>query len=254
MPCLDMFRFNFMNASFHRSVVVVALTTMLAGCVDPYGQPNYTGSGALIGGGSGALLGAAIDRRNPAAGALIGGAAGLLTGSLIGHSMDDDARRRYYYQPPPVYVPPPPAPVYVAPPPQVPPPSLSDIKAMARSGVSEDVIMSQITRSHAVYSLDANAIIDLKNAGVSDAIVHLMMMSASDTVVSQPPPNPPVETIAVAPGPDYYWCRGEWSWTGSAWVWVPGRWVAPPRRGAIWVETYWVRGPHGWSRVSGHWR
>ncbi len=62
MPCLEMSGRYFMNVSFHRSVVLVALTAVLAGCVDPYGQPNYTGSGALIGGGSGALLGAAIDQ------------------------------------------------------------------------------------------------------------------------------------------------------------------------------------------------
>ncbi len=244
-----------MSIHYLRSVLVLALVSFLAGCVDPYGQPNYTGSGALIGGGSGALLGAALDHHNPGAGALIGGAAGLLTGSLIGYGMDEDARRRYYYQPAPAYIPPPPAPAYIPPPPaQPPPPSISDIKSMARSGVSEDVILAQITRTHGVYFLDANTIIDLKNAGVTDAVVHLMMMSGSDTVVQQAPPSPPTETIIASPGPDYYWCRGEWNWSGTAWVWIPGRWVAPPHRGAIWVETYWVHGPHGWYRVSGHWR
>ena len=83
-----------MNPQIFRVALGLSLASLLAGCVDPYGRPNYTGSGALVGAGSGALLGAAIDRRNPGAGALIGGAAGLLTGSLIGHGMDEDARRR----------------------------------------------------------------------------------------------------------------------------------------------------------------
>lgn len=236
------------------SVGIVLLSWILTGCADPYGNPNYTGSGALIGGGSGALLGAALNHHNPGAGALIGGAAGLVTGALVGHTLDEDARRRVYYAPPPpTYIPPPP-PSYTPVPVQSPPPTINDIKSMARSGVSEEVIMGQITRTHAVYVLDANAIIDLKNAGVPEAVIHLMMMSSNDAIVPQAPPALPTETIVVAPGADYAYCRGEWSWSGSTWVWIPGRWVNPPYRGAIWVDTYWVRGPHGWYRVAGHWR
>src|SRR5512140_726938 len=83
------------------------LTLSLAGCATPYGEPNHTGTGALVGGVSGAGLGAIIAHHNPGAGALLGGAVGAITGGLIGNSMDQQARA-----PGPAYVPPP-APRYV---------------------------------------------------------------------------------------------------------------------------------------------
>jgi len=227
-------------------LALAGVASLLVGCVDPYGRPNYTGSGALIGGASGALLGASIDRRNPGAGALIGGAAGLLTGSLIGNSMDHEARPRYY-PPPPVY----PA---VPPPPTGNQPTVADIARMTREGLSEDVILSQITTTRAVYHLDSNAIIDLKNAGVSQKVITVMINSNSEVVVTQSPPVPQQETIIVSPGPDFYWCGGEWVWNGVGWVWVGGRWIARPYHGAIWIETRWERGPRGWYRRPGYWR
>jgi hypothetical protein len=77
------------------------LAVLLAGCTTPSGAPDYTGSGALVGGASGAVLGAGLDRANPGAGALIGGAAGLITGGLIGHAMDQQANRPVYVTPAP---------------------------------------------------------------------------------------------------------------------------------------------------------
>jgi hypothetical protein len=224
---------------------------VLVGCVDPYGRPNYTGSGALIGGGSGALLGAAVDRRNPAAGALIGGAAGLVTGSLIGHGMDEDARRRYY-PPPPVY----PAPLADNPAPSraALQPSIAEIKSMTRAGVGDEVMVNQIAGTRAVYYLTANDIIDLKNARVSDRVINAMIATSSEVVVDQGPPPPPGETIVVAPGPEYYWCPGEWSWSGVTGVWHPGRWILPPHRGAVWIEARWEHGDRGWRRMPGRWR
>ena len=71
---------------------------LLAGCTTPSGAPDNTGTGALVGGLSGAALGAAIDRRHPGAGALLGAAAGAITGGLIGHSIDEQqARAPVYY-------------------------------------------------------------------------------------------------------------------------------------------------------------
>lgn len=83
------------------------LAVSLAGCTTPNGEPNNTGTGALIGGASGAGLGAMLAHREPGAGALVGGALGAITGAIIGNSMDQQAH-------PPVYVaPPPPPPHYV---------------------------------------------------------------------------------------------------------------------------------------------
>ncbi len=81
------------------------LAVSLAGCTTPYGEPNNTGTGALIGGASGAGLGAMLAHRNPIGGAVIGGALGAITGGLIGNSIDQQARPPVYLAgPPPHYV------------------------------------------------------------------------------------------------------------------------------------------------------
>lgn len=82
------------------------LVLFLAGCTTPYGEPYNTGTGALIGGVSGAGLGAVLSHRNPGVGALFGGAAGAIAGGLIGNSIDQQSR-------PPAYVVAPPPPRYV---------------------------------------------------------------------------------------------------------------------------------------------
>src|ERR1035441_2731328 len=152
-------------------------------------------NGALIGGASGAAIGALADRRAPGAGALIGGAAGLIAGGLIGHSMEREAEARERVMPPPVYYAPPP--VYYPPP--GPPPSIADIKAMTRNGLSDDIIIGQIINSRAVYNLNADALIDLHNAGVSQKVIAYMVNTANP-VVAQAPPAPPAATGVVAAG------------------------------------------------------
>ncbi|MCW1917516.1 OmpA family protein [Rhodobacter sp. KR11] len=54
----------------------------LAGCTDPYGNPNRPANGALIGGATGAVLGGAVGHGTR--GALIGGALGAAVGGAIG--------------------------------------------------------------------------------------------------------------------------------------------------------------------------
>jgi hypothetical protein len=227
-----------------KPLTVTALASLLAGCVSPNGNPDYIGSGALIGGASGAAIGAAADRANPGAGALIGGAAGLITGGLIGHGMDQQAAAQRAGQPPPTVV--------VAP--QGRPLSIADIKAMAKAGVGDDIIINQINNTRSVYNLDANTIIDLKTAGVSDKVITCMMNTGGNVVAAQAPPPPQTEVVMGAPGPDYVWVDGAWTWNGVAWVWIGGRWVLPPYPHAIWVGPHWERWPHGWHRVPGYWR
>ena len=233
-----------MKAILLKATTLLVLVTSLAGCTYPNGRPDNTANGALIGGASGAAIGALADRRAPGVGALIGGAAGLVAGGLIGHSVDQENEARYQSPPPP--------PVYAAPA-MPPPPTIADIKAMTRTGVSEDAIISQINNSHAVYNLDANAILDLNNAGVSQRVISYMI-NTSNSVVAQAPPPPPAETVVVAPSPDYVWVGGEWVWNGGTWVWIGGRWVIGPHPHAVWIEAHWDHGPYGWHRVPGHWR
>lgn len=66
------------------------------------GCANNTQTGALVGGGAGAALGAVAFRRAPLVGAVFGGAVGALTGAAIGNSADrDEAYREGYYDYPP---------------------------------------------------------------------------------------------------------------------------------------------------------
>ncbi len=61
-------------------VVISAASLLLAGCNTPEGQG--AAGGAVIGGATGALLGAAITNRP--GGALLGGVAGAAAGAMIG--------------------------------------------------------------------------------------------------------------------------------------------------------------------------
>jgi hypothetical protein len=91
-------------------VAVALISVALTGCTTPTGAPNNAGTGAIVGGLSGAGIGALATCGNPA-GAAIGAAAGALTGGLIGASVDQQQARG------PVYVAqPPPGAVVVAPP------------------------------------------------------------------------------------------------------------------------------------------
>jgi hypothetical protein len=81
---------------------------------------------------------------------------------------------------------PPPPPQYRAQ-----PMSLPDIKMLAKSGVSDEVILSQIRNSHTVYRLSAADILDLKDAGVSEKVIDFMINTPSLYRSSRPPPPPP---------------------------------------------------------------
>lgn len=237
------------------TMAVAAIALLVTGCETPEGTPDNTGTGALMGGAVGAISGAAIGGpRNGGAGALIGAAAGVIAGGLIGHQIDQDQQARLRAQAPQTYV-------RVE---QGQPLGVADIKAMARAGVADDVIISQIIGSHTVFHLSAAEIIDLHNSGVSDRVVNYMINTpgtatpapaATTTVVegTPPPPAPLTETMVVAPGPGYVWVAGEWVWNGG-WVWVGGHWAYPPQPHAVWISGYWWRDYHGWHRAPGYWR
>lgn len=234
------------------TIAVAASAVILTGCTYPNGEPNNTGTGALIGAGSGAALGAVLGGRNAAAGALIGGVFGALTGSIIGNSIDRDQEAELRSEAPVTYV-------HVQ---QNQPLTVADIKALVRAKVSDDVIIAQIQNSHTVYHLSPQDIIDLHSAGVSDKVVNFMINTVNSpppppTVVvnSDEPPPQPMEPVYAAPGPGYVWINGQWQWNGVGWVWVGGRWAYPPWPNAIWIHGYWYRGPFGgWRHVHGHWR
>src|ERR1017187_3871841 len=95
-----------MKTKLNVSIFAVATSAVeLTGCVNPNGQQNNTGTGALIGGALGAITGAAIGGpRHGGEGALIGAAAGLVAGGAIGNSMDQEQQARLREQAPQSYV------------------------------------------------------------------------------------------------------------------------------------------------------
>lgn len=226
-----------------------ALAVVMTGCVNPDGTQNNTGSGALIGAGSGALIGGANGRGGE--GALVGAAIGLLAGGLIGNAIDQDQQARLRAQAPQTYT-------RVE---QGQPLSVPDVKALAKAGISEEVIISQIRASHTVFRLSAADIIDLRDAGVSDKVVNFMINTpgtagespATTVIVQQAPPPPPVETVVVAPGPDYFWIGGEWIWS-DRWVWRGGYWGRPPYGHAVWIGGRNWHDGRGWHNERGRWR
>jgi outer membrane lipoprotein SlyB len=235
--------------------VAAAAVVVLTGCETPEGTPDNTGTGALMGGAIGAISGAAIGGpRNSGEGALIGAAAGVIAGGLMGHQIDQQQQAQLRAQAPQTYV-------RVE---QGQPLGIADIKAMARAGVADDVIISQIISSHTVFRLNAADVIDLHNSGVSDRVVNYMINTPNTATAAPPPqtttvvaqgapPAPPAETVVVAPGPGYVWVGGEWVWNGR-WVWVGGHWAYPPYQRAVWVNGYWWKDYHGWHRTPGYWR
>ncbi len=57
--------------------------------------------------------------------------------------------------------------------------SVADVKALANAGLSDEVILSHIRNSQAVYHLTTAEIIDLKNSGVSEKVIDFMVNTAS---------------------------------------------------------------------------
>ncbi len=225
-------------------VVVLAAALVAGGCVSPGGQPDYTGSGALFGGATGAMLGG--TRGHVGEGALLGAVAG----GLFGHAMDAAQQERLRAEAPQTWQ-------RVE---QGQPLQVADVKALAKAGVGDDIIISQIHNSRTVYRLATAEIIDLKNAGVSDRVIDFMIntpasveTAPSATVAGSAPAVTTVEPMVVAPGPGYVWIAPAWAWDGWRWVWVGGHWAVPPHPRAYWV-------PGGWGRYHerawrpGHWR
>jgi len=233
---------------------MAGMAVLLNGCVSPDGTPDNTGTGALIGAGSGALIGGANGRGGE--GALIGAAVGAIAGGLFGHMFDQQQQMRLREQSPQTYE-------RVD---QGMPLSLADVKALAKAGISEDVMINQIKNSHTVFHLSAADIIDLRDAGVSDKVVNYMINTpatvgataettpGTTTYIAQAPPPAPASTVTVvAPGPDYVWIGGEWVWNGG-WFWVGGHWGYPPRLHAVWFPGRSWHDGHGWHNSRGYWR
>ncbi len=148
------------NGTSTLTFVVAASLVMAIGCQSPY----YADRGAAFGGVAGAVTGAALGdhQGNAAAGALLGSAVGAVTGAAIGDSIDEDTARRQAYieqrtgrqmrgavtQ--------------------------ADVAALARSGLSDDVITNHIRANGVATRLTPSDIIQLHESGVSEPVINAM--------------------------------------------------------------------------------
>jgi hypothetical protein len=162
------------------------------------------GAGGLIGAGTGAVVGSATGHTG--AGALIGAGVGALSGGLVGHAVDKSEEKTA-------------AQIAAANAPARGPLGITDVAQMVQARVSDDVIITQIRSTGAVFNLSQTDIIWLKQQGVSDAVVQEMQATASRyprrvytaaPVYAQPvyvvEPQPPV-SVGVGFG---YYGRGRW--------------------------------------------
>jgi hypothetical protein len=149
----------------------------------------------------------------------------------------------------------------------------AEVVKLSSAGFSDDVVLAYVKKCRFLFNLSANAILGLKEAGVSPRVIAAMLIHDNSlrnpnprpqyansqqpqSVVpdvalgDQTPPPTPEEVIPVAPGPDYYWTPGYWGWN-AGWVWVGGSWCF--RGGYGWGGPYgrgWY-GHGGWGGYHG---
>lgn len=190
----------------HKLLVRASIVPVLftCGCSSMSNTEKGVGAGGLIGAGAGALIGNATGHTG--AGALIGAGVGALSGGLIGHGVDESERKTD-------------AKIAAAAAAQQGPMGITDVVYLAQQHVTDEVIISQIRSTRAVFQLSAGDTVWLKQQGVSDVVVQEMLASASryprrvyttTPVYTQPvyvvEPQPPV-AVGVGFGYTHY---GRW--------------------------------------------
>lgn len=140
------------------------LSLLVAGCASESGQPDYTTSGAVVGGATGALIGG-LSTRHHVTGALVGGAVGAVAGGAVGHGLDRSQQSRLQAQAPQTWQ-------HLE---QGQPLTLEDVKAMSRTGASDQAIVTQIQSHRTVYRLTNADLADLRAAGVSEGVIAYML-------------------------------------------------------------------------------
>jgi hypothetical protein len=144
--------------------LVVASFVAAAGA----GCQNNTQKGAALGGLAGAGVGAIVGKQlgNTGAGALVGAGTGALAGGLVGNAEDkaeerDNALRSAAYEHGQRIQ-------------EMRAVTTRNVVEMAQGGVSDDVICNAIRTRGGRFDTTPDAIIALKNAGVSDRVIEVM--------------------------------------------------------------------------------
>jgi hypothetical protein len=171
------------------------LLAVVSGCFSPYYQDRGTLVGGATGAGVGALVGEASG--HPGVGALIGAGVGAVTGNAIGAGMDDIAARNRAEIAARMGRPIPPGAV-----------SINDVIAMTKSGVDEELIVNHIRASGMARPLQANELIILQQEGVSKQVIQSMQMPSAPPGAGGPPmmaQDPYYGAPGWGPYPGYYY-------------------------------------------------
>jgi len=160
-------------------------------------------------------------------------------------------------------------------------PNLSEVAKLASAGLGDEVILAYIKNCRVPFYLSADAILRLKELGVSSPVIAAMLShdaaprnpsppapvaaqrpapptpaqpapqpeyvappAPTYVPADQTPPPPQVEVISVSPGPDYYWTPGYWGWNGG-WIWIGGGWGLRGGYGWGWGHGGYYGGYHG---------
>ncbi len=185
----------------------VAAISLAWGATEPSADAqliqNNTQKGAVVGGTTGAVLGGVIGHQNDRTGkgALIGGVAGAIAGGLLGNAHDAETRRQYEYQ-------------------QMRDAqyahqmsravSIGDAVSMSNSGISPQVIISQIRANGVQQEIGVQEIIYLHQNGVAEPVIQEMQRARIGTATPAPVERvtpvyvPPRPTVIVEPAPVIY--------------------------------------------------
>jgi hypothetical protein len=208
--------------------LLVALTTVAAvgetnrAAAQYYYQPgpdyyhNDTASDTIVGGALGAVTGAIVGGKHKGTDALIGAGIGAVTGNLLGQSKDRADERNAAAGAAAAANMNAQAAAQNA---QAAAQAVTnyDLVTMTKSGISDDLIISTIQTRGARLDLSPQALIALKQQGVSDRVVLAAQNMGQRPayapgaapigvapVVAVPPPT----TVIVAPRPYYYYGPG----------------------------------------------
>ena len=185
--------------SFHvdrnnSSILGLTLAVWVLACsVAPVAGQSYRKQDAAVGGLAGAVIGGIIGHQNDETpeGALIGGAVGAIAGGLLGDAKDQEVARQRYYQQQAWQ-----QHRVVQSQARSRAVTMNDVVNMARSGLSDTVIINQIRKHGVIEQIGTHEIIAMHNGGVSETVISAMQSAPRagvpqrETVVVERPARP----------------------------------------------------------------
>ena len=135
-------------------LMFLAFALILTGC-ETMGQKTKTGAvaGGILGAAAGGIIGHQSGHGLEGAG--IGAAVGAISGGLVGSSMDEQDKQAMAVNPD--HIP------------------LTKIAELGKQGTPDAVIISEIDRTHSVYTLNSEIITYLKDNKVGDRVIDHML-------------------------------------------------------------------------------